>query len=98
MQSGQTREGAPIVFMVTNAPTNGPLPIKTGDELQGLFNSLDDQQATSVFLYLALGLGGDAARTFDDGMTRLEFVLVKCRYGVAQWTLGGFFFPALVFL
>jgi hypothetical protein len=41
---------------------------------------LNDEADSTVFLYLALGMPSNPASTFDDGMTRLEFVLVKCRF------------------
>jgi hypothetical protein len=65
---------------VTVAPSGGPLPLTVGATLSGLFNSLNDEADSTVFLYLAFGLSSNPASTFDDGMTRFEFVLVKCRF------------------
>ena len=77
-QGGSVQEGVPIIFTMTMAPSGGPLPVKVGDILDGLFLSMNDQEDTTTFLYLGLGIVNNPAVSFDDAMSKLEFVLAKC--------------------
>lgn len=78
-EGGSSKEGRPIIFVVTHAPEVGPLPIQTTNNLRGLFTVTDGEEGVTRFLNLGLGLNLNPAVTFDDAMTKMEFVLVSCK-------------------
>lgn len=78
-QGGQVSEGSSIVFTLTKAPAGGPLAMKVGDVLSGLFLDINDEEDVTAFLYLGLGAPNAPATSFDMAMTTFEWVLVKCR-------------------
>lgn len=69
---------------IAQAPSqsDAPLALKVGDVLDGLYITLDGEQSETQIFYLALGMPGNGATSFDDGMTKLEFVLIGCKDNV----------------
>jgi hypothetical protein len=62
-------------------PQGGPLPNwAVLDTLRGLFTLQYGEDGITRFLNLVLGTSAGApATSFDDGMSKLEFVLVSCK-------------------
>jgi len=56
---------------------------KVGDYMKGLYATKVGQEQLTAFMYLALSLPStsdtDAASSFDDGMSKLEFNMVACK-------------------
>lgn len=63
---------------MTTAPTGGPLTVKVGDVLTGIYTSTNGQSQVTKILNLALSKAGGDVTTFDGGMDALEFTLVSC--------------------
>jgi len=78
-EAGTSAEGRPIIFVVKTAPANGPLPLSQNDNIRGLFTVQDGEEGITRFMNLGLGFNLRPATTFDDAMTKLEFVLVSCK-------------------
>jgi len=78
-EGGVTSEGRPVIFVITVAPTQGPLPIQMNNNLRGLFTVNDGEQGITRFMYLGLGFNLVPATTFDDAMSKMEFVLISCK-------------------
>jgi len=79
-EAGKSTEGRPVTFFITMAPAGGPLPISVQNSLGGLFTVQDGEEGVTRFLNLGLGVTPSApATTFDDAMTKLDFVLISCK-------------------
>ncbi len=78
-EAGTSAEGRPIIFVITRAPDGGPLPLQINNNIRGLFTVQDGEEGVTRFMNLGLGLNLKPATTFDDAMTKLEFVLVSCK-------------------
>eukprot|EP00048_Salpingoeca_helianthica_P005444 m.87928 g.87928 ORF g.87928 m.87928 type:complete len:904 (+) comp13602_c1_seq1:1215-3926(+) len=88
-EAGTSAEGRPIIFVIKYAPEGGPLPLQATNNIRGLFTVQDGEEGVTRFLNLALGFNLRPASTFDDGMTKLEFVLVSCKgTGHCDFTAG----------
>jgi len=81
-EAGVSQEGRPIIMVITNAPASGgPLPLTVNNNIRGLFTVQDGEEGITRFMNLALGFNLNPATSFDDGMTKLEFVLTSCKSG-----------------
>jgi hypothetical protein len=78
-EAGTSSEGRPIILVIKYAPESGPLPLQANNNIRGLFTVQEGEEGVTRFLNLALGLNLRPAATFDDGMGKLEFVLVSCK-------------------
>jgi hypothetical protein len=79
VKAGEAPGGAKITFTMTAAPAGGPINVKVGDKLIGIYTSNPGQRQELGFLNLALSKpDGTAIATFDGGMVALEFTLIKC--------------------
>jgi hypothetical protein len=73
-------EGMGFELQLKTVPANAPLGGKVGDSLVGLYTTSAGSLQVTKYFYLALGLpNADAAQSFDDGMVKIEFVLVACK-------------------
>jgi hypothetical protein len=73
-------EGRGFQLQLTAVPADAPFGGKVGDNLEGLYTTSGGHFAVTKYFYLALGLpNAAAAESFDDGMLKLEFVLVACK-------------------
>lgn len=83
VKSGESQGGAKIVFTITEAAAGGPLTLKAGDVLTGIYTSTNGQSQVTKILNLALSKPAGDVITFDGGMDALEFTLISCAGGKA---------------
>ena len=78
-EGGQSSEGRPIIFVITQAPSSGPLPLQKDNNIRGLYLVHDGEDSITRFMSLGMGFNLQPATTFDDAMDKMEFVLVSCK-------------------
>ncbi|EDQ85098.1 uncharacterized protein MONBRDRAFT_29569 [Monosiga brevicollis MX1] len=78
LQGNTSSGGAPITLSFHQAPANGALPVQPGDQVAGLYLTLNGEAQEMRFLYLGLGTASTPATDFDTAMSTMEFALVGC--------------------